>query len=191
MSNWSTYPFEDGNRELLKCGHGPNKINVEIANTLEFSNAMNIMESKFTENNNVKEETITLLNVLKNNLITRQVISALHNETLIDVDVLEREPYAIYAKAKINVWNNNQSFGTIEFFVKFRNLSFAIIRQFISRSVNNIEVTLSNNRRTQLDYIIAVQDSFQIQAVQVHDIEGKVLKIQDFVCLLLPLTLQS
>ena len=49
---WSTFSFEDGNGYYKKVNHGPNKIDVEIMNTIKMVNAFYILREKLVMINN-------------------------------------------------------------------------------------------------------------------------------------------
>ena len=55
---WPTFPFEHANGYLNKINHGPNKVDIEFANTLKMINAFYILRYKLDDNSVVEAERI-------------------------------------------------------------------------------------------------------------------------------------
>ncbi|KAF7991010.1 hypothetical protein HCN44_000815 [Aphidius gifuensis] len=55
---WSNYPFEDGNYFLIHLNHGPNKVDLEIANTLKYYNCLKILNNQLNITEVDNDETV-------------------------------------------------------------------------------------------------------------------------------------
>lgn len=202
---WSAFSFEDGIGYYKKLNHGPNKVDVEIANTLKIFNAYYILKDKLhlrMSNENVTNPEKVLGVPKKYNLNEHEL------EALLSID-FSQESYifpgnfayvynrAIIGRKKITSklytrqkkrtnsmvsWNNNLQFGIIQFFIRINTTIVAVIREYI-RCVNETYMIHPEIRLNLNDIIIPMRLTYCYHALPLSMIEDTILYVNNYVCI--------
>ena len=99
---WSMFIFEDGNGYYKKVNHGPNKIDVEIMNTVKMVNAFYILREKIVMINNQifpDKKVLDISKQIKINLNEKDALEELINSNQIFV---RDNILSVYTRVNVN-----------------------------------------------------------------------------------------
>lgn len=199
---WSAFPFEDENGILKKFNHCPNKVNIEIANTLRYYNAMFILGNLLRVRSPPKNILIPLGAPVKHIEITQSVLIALSHQITTPIHVVETQINAVYSHVMIKsavftselyhrekkrcnsciAWGCPRLFGIIKFFVKCDNSLYAITRELLPYELAQDKAIYHDLNIPFSDSFQPVQESNRIHAIPVDDIEEKIMRVDNYVC---------
>lgn len=195
---WSAFLFEDGNGWLIKIKHGPNKVDIELLNTIKLINFTYILKHVPKKNSQVDRLVIT--SGKQCNLLVTEAIEALQTLTMYSSTELCTKPIRLYPKIKVGnkiltslmyrkqikrdntciTWNSSRVFGVVQYYAELDGLYYAIVRQLIYSGDNSI---VHHQTNVKLVHIIPIHDSCIVHAVPISEIESQVLRVMDYVCL--------
>ncbi|KAL7295964.1 hypothetical protein TKK_0003487 [Trichogramma kaykai] len=198
---WSCFTFEDANGYFKKLNHGPNKIDMEIMNTIKMINATYILKSKLNRNQLAPEGNVifpigtqakTDLNPQEleglNNFILNQQLRITEGPSVyayfraqINNEILTSKRYQRQKKRDNSVvsWNQRKFYGIIEFFIFINNCVNAVVRVLLkdSNRAQNIhpQVELSIE-----ELIIPIRFTLDYTIVPLSEIDCKVMLVNDY-----------
>lgn len=204
--SWSAFPFEDGNGYLVRMAHGTKNLEVELANTMHFRNALRFIENLMDLRRIDNEFIGTTLGAKVDFKLTETHLAALRNATGYSEDELKNKVKSIYRRYKVKNqkytsilyaketkrinycihWNNRQNFGNIKFFVKIDEVIYALVQELLRSSDYNPQLQINNSEFDMRfnDIFIPVRNSYCIHAISVSQISGKLVFLNNYVSFL-------
>lgn len=134
-------------------------------------------------------------------------LRAISNKTHLTLEQLEDSRFQIFKRCKIQgktfsselytrqkkrtnfhvQWKENEtvSFGTIKYYLKFQGNLYAVLRQLVvsnekNQEIRNREIEFNLNRN-----IKHIRDTYCIHVIPVKQIQSKVLRVENYVCIFL------
>ena len=201
---WSMFTFEDANGYFKNLNHGPNKVDVEIVNTLKMLNAYYVLRNKMcTEiyNNELDGKYGSVLGAPIKISLSPQEIQVLENLNLITGINIQNGMVHVFPRASINnetftsemyqrqkkrrnnviSWNNRSYFGIIQFFIIHNGSIYALIRE-LTRDYQITPIIASNVDFTNI--LIPVRLTYCITYINVSNITEKLLMFNNHLCIL-------
>lgn len=191
--SWSTFSFENNNGRIKNIIHGSRRMDVEIANSLKIYNCSLILKSKY-ENNNSEKKVITFGSPLKNCLNDEELefvkkfcnaksicldSTTFYNKAKFKNRIYTSVAYSLQKK-RINYeifWE--KKLGKILCFLCENNNTYAVIREL--QDVNNGVNIVPNPKIRFPHFHTLVRDSYCMSVIPVTSIEGKLIRINNYV----------
>ena len=200
LQTWSAFPFEDGNGFVKRVTHGPNKLDIELANTLKILNAHQILKNQLgygqNEDGNMFFECLgKASNFVKSEdeLIMIEKSCSLNNMNLFNIK--------IYPRVKINwitftsemykrqmernnfyIFLKESSFCKVLRFLKIDNRVFAVVK-LLGKDVLEKKIHMTNPYIDLSSYLIPFRETYCITIIPSEQINGKVMRVRNFLCM--------
>ena len=196
------FSFKDGNGQMKKMIHGPNKIEMEIVNSMHIFNARTILRHRLSLENHEEINRIcqilTLGKPVPKTFDTDELDSIMefclaNNININDIAVYSKikkgkETFTsdLYTQQKKRnnsyIYWNGFLLGRILCFLFIKGSIFSLIRQFTAyfNAESNI---INRNCKVDLSkYKIPVRGTFCIYLIPAETIQGKMIRVKNYLC---------
>lgn len=202
---WSAFTFEDGIGYFKKMNHGPNKVDMEIVNTLKIFNAYYVLKDKLNirtfdaeltsqekllgksikyQLNTHEIEALLGLNVSQESYILPGNSIYCFNRATVGGKTFTSKLYSRQKKRKncVVCWDNKSKFGVIQFFACINHELYAIVREYVRR-LNERNFIHTQISLDLCNVLVPTRLTLCYYALPLKSVDEAMLYVNDCICI--------